>query len=135
MIIHETQIRIEYVQVDTMGFVYHSHYVEFFDTARTELIRSLGITNRELEEEGFMLPVMEVKVKYFMPAHYDDVITVRTTLKNMPSARIAFYYEVTRGEDLLTTGEVHLGFMNSVTKKASRPPKRLLDIVKPYFNR
>ncbi|MEG1634825.1 MAG: thioesterase family protein [Rikenellaceae bacterium] len=133
MITHQTQIRVRYGEVDQMGFLYHAHYVEYFDTARTELIRSLGITNRELEEKGIMLPVLNVNINYGTPATYDDLITIRTTLREMPRVKITFHYEVLRGEELLTTGSVTLAFMNSKTKRAIRPPHELMEILAPYF--
>lgn len=133
MITHQTQIRVRYGEVDKMSFLYHSHYVEYFDVARTELIRSLGITNREMEDEGVMLPVLNVNINYGTPAAYDDLLTIRTTLREMPGVKITFHYEVLRDEQILTTGSVTLAFMNSTTKKAIRPPKKLLDILAPYF--
>ena len=90
MITRDTQIRVRYGEVDRMGFLYHEHYVAYFDVARTEFIRSLGISNLEIEEEGIMLPVLNVTVDYKNPAYYDDVLTIRTTLKGMPSAKITF---------------------------------------------
>lgn len=133
MITHTTEIRVRYGEVDQMQFLYHAHYVEYFDVARTELIRSLGVTNRQLEEEGIMLPVLNVNIDYGTPATYDDLLTIRTTLREMPKVKITFHYEVFRGEELLTTGSVTLAFMSSETKRAIRPPKHLLSIMKPYF--
>lgn len=133
MITHDTQIRVRYGEVDQMSFLYHAHYVEYFDVARTELIRSIGITNREMEENGVMLPVLNVNINYGTPATYDDLLTIRTTLKEMPRVKITFHYEVLRGEELLTTGSVTLAFMNSATKRAIRPPRELIEILTPYF--
>ncbi|MFI3315355.1 MAG: thioesterase family protein [Rikenellaceae bacterium] len=133
MITHSTQIRVRYGEVDQMQFLYHSHYVEYFDLARNELIRSLGITNRELEEQGIMLPVLNVNINYGAPAAYDDLLTIRTTLRQMPRVKITFEYEVLLEDKLLTTGSVTLAFMDSKTKKAIRPPKHLLEILSPYF--
>ena len=135
MIVRDTKIRVRYGEVDRMGFLYHSHYVEYFDVARTELIRSLGISNLELEEKGIMLPVVKLEIKYGIPANYDDELTIRTTLREMPGVTITFHYEVLRGEQTLTTGSVTLAFMRSDTKKAVRPPKELLDLLTPYFEK
>ncbi len=77
MISYDYNIRVPYGDVDRMGFLYHAHYVRYFDMARTELIRSLGITNLELEEQGVMLPVLNVNINYGTPAHYDDLLTIR----------------------------------------------------------
>ncbi len=129
MISYDYNIRVPYGDVDRMGFLYHAHYVRYFDMARTELIRSLGITNLELEEQGVMLPVLNVNINYGTPAHYDDLLTIRVTLRERPGVRCIFDYEVLRDGDTLTTGSVTLAFMNSATFKAIRPPKALLDVI------
>lgn len=141
MIVHETQIRVRYGEVDRMGFLYHSHYVEFFDVGRSELMRSIGLTNFEVERSGVELPVRSVNVEYKNPAFYDDLITVRTVLKQMPRATIVFDYEVYRngsGDELgerqiVATGCVTLAFMGRETKRACRPPQNIIDAVKSYF--
>lgn len=133
MITHTTQIRVRYEEVDQMGFLYHAHYVTYFDVARTELIRELGVPNRMVEENGIMIPVMNVTVNYIMPANYDDLLTIRTSIKEFPGATATFYYEVFREDTLLTTGSVTVAFMHADTKRACRPPKMLIDAVRPYF--
>lgn len=133
MISYDYQIRVPYGHVDRMGFLYHANYVTYFDMARTELIRSLGISNLELEEQGVMLPVINVTIDYGTPAHYDDLLTIRVTLKEKPSVKCVFHYEVIRDNVTLTTGSVTLAFMNSKTFKAIRPPKILMDIMDKYF--
>lgn len=129
MISYDYTIRVPYGDVDRMGFLYHARYVQYFDMARTELIRSLGITNLELEEQGVMLPVLKVDIDYGTPAHYDDLLTIRVTLRERPGVRCIFDYEVLRDGETLTTGSVTLAFMNSTTFKAIRPPKTLLDVI------
>ncbi|MEG1554835.1 MAG: thioesterase family protein, partial [Rikenellaceae bacterium] len=96
MIKYDYKIRIPYVHVDRMGFVYHSHYIEYFDMARNEMMRSLGLSNKQLEDEGIMLPVINVDIKYNMPAHYDDMLTVRVQLLELPGVMITFNYDVLR---------------------------------------
>lgn len=134
MITHETQFRVPYGDVDRMGFFYHSHYVELFDMGRTELMRSIGLSNAEIEAGGVMLPVLKVEVEYRNPAYYDDLLTVRTTLCEMPGVRIKFDYEVLRENgERITTGAVTLAFMHAGTKSACRPPKVLLERLAPFF--
>ncbi len=140
MITHDTQVRVRYGEVDRMGFLYHSHYVELFDVGRTELMRSLGLPNAAIEAEGIMLPVLNVTVDYKNPAHYDDLLMVRTTLAELPGVKIRFAYEVFRTSwdghadpQPITTGSVTLAFMHSDTKRACRPPQQLLDRLAPYF--
>lgn len=134
MIVHQTQIRVRYGEVDRMGFLYHSHYVEFFDVGRSELMRSVGLSNAEIEASGVMLPVLAVNIRYKNPAYYDDLLTIRTTMRDMPGIKVCFYYEVLRENgELITTGDVTLAFMHSDTKRACRPPQQFISRVKSYF--
>lgn len=141
MIQHDTQVRVRYGEVDRMGFFYHSHYVELFDIGRTELMRSIGLSNFDIEASGIELPVCKVDIDYKVAALYDDLLTVRTFLKESPTARIRFDYEVYRTPsgknemipDPIAKGYVILGFMNKETKKACRPSALILDAVKSYF--
>lgn len=134
MIIHDQQIRVRYGETDQMGFLYHAHYVDYYDVARTELLRKMGSSNKELEESGYMLPVIEVVSKYKNPAYYDDLLNVRVWIEDMPQVKIKFNYEVYReGGELINTGHVVLAFMNAATRRACRGPKWFLDIFRPYF--
>lgn len=134
MITHDTQIRVRYGETDQMGFLYHAHYVHYFDVGRTELMRHIGIPNTEIEAGGVMLPVINVEVNYRNPAHYDDLLTVRTHLKQLPGVKIRFDYEVFRPNgEKIATGAVTLAFMHSDTKKACRPPVGLLEKLTPFF--
>lgn len=113
-----------------MGFLYHAHYVTYFDIARTEMIRSFGLTNRKMEEEGVMLPVLSVNVDYKSPAHYDELLTIKTTLREKPRVKLIFDYEVyNENDELITTGSATLAFMDSKTKRAVRPHRGLMDII------
>lgn len=124
-----------------MGFFYHSHYVELFDIGRTELMRSVGLSNFEIEARGIELPVRRVLVDYRSPALYDDLLTIRTCLRELPRATIVFDYEVFRNgsgdEDSvpqrIATGQVTLAFMQRSTKKACRPPASILEVLSTHF--
>lgn len=134
MIQHQTQVRVRYGEVDGMGFVYHSHYVEYFDVARSEMMRDLGLSNYEIERSGVMLPVLKVEINYHNPALYDDLLTIRTTLAKMPGIKIRFDYEVFRHNgELITTGAVTLAFMNATSKRACRPPASLIEVLETHF--
>ncbi len=136
MVTHDTHVRIRYGEVDMMGFLYHSHYVELFDVGRTELMRNYGFPYAEIERSGVMMPVLQVHIDYKNPAHYDDLLTIRTSLPELPSgAKVTFHYEVFRneGKELITTGTVTLAFMHSTTHRPTRPPKQLIDMFKPHF--
>ena len=143
MLIHDTKIRVRYGEVDQMGFLYHSHYVEYYDAARSKMLRDLGLPYTRVEKAGVMMPVLNLEIRYIKPARYDDLVTVRTILRNMPGARISFEYEVYRplgnngnGEDvmeLINTAKITLAFMNSTTKRACRVPEMIVDIMKGHF--
>lgn len=126
--------RIRYGETDQMGYVYYGRYAEFYEIGRTELIRQMGITYRNLESNGIMLPVIKMAVKYHKPAAYDEIITIRTQLRSMPTARITFFYEIlNENGELINEAEVQLVFTDSVSRKPVRPPANLLDALKPYF--
>lgn len=136
MITKDIQVRVRYGETDQMGFLYHAHYVAYYDVARTEMLRSIGLSNVELEANGYMLPVLEVNVNYKNPAHYDDLLTVRVSLLEMPRVKMTFHYEIFRPDgDLINKATVTLAFMDSSTKRACRPPASFLDVLRPYFDR
>jgi acyl-CoA thioester hydrolase len=98
------------------------------------MIRSLGMTYLDLESRGIMLPVVKMTSKYIRPASYDELITIRTTLRNLPTARITFHYEIfSETGELLNEAECQLVFTDSVTRRPVRPPKDLLDALQPFF--
>jgi acyl-CoA thioester hydrolase len=90
----ETHIRVRYAETDRMGLLHHANYLVYFEQARTELLRQMGMTYRDLEDQGFYLVVSKVEVKYKRPAHYDDVLTVRTTVTRTTAVRLEHKYEV-----------------------------------------
>jgi len=130
----DVQQRIRYGETDQMGYVYYGRYAEFYEIGRTELIRLMGITYRDLELKGIMLPVIKMVAKYYKPASYDEMITIRTTLRTMPTARITFFYEIfSEAGELINEAEVQLVFTHAQTRKPMRPPQNLLDALHPYF--
>ncbi|MBP3454720.1 MAG: acyl-CoA thioesterase [Alistipes sp.] len=133
MISHDTQIRVLYKHTDQMGVVHHSNYINFFEAARTELMREIGLTYAEVERRGIMMPILDVHIKYRQPALYDEIITVRASVAKMPMARVDFDYEVT-GEDgrSIATGTTTLGFIDSVTRRPQRAPQWLVEVLRPY---
>ena len=135
MYTQELNIRVRYVETDSMGIVYHANYINYYEIARTEMLRAAGnYSYREMEDNGVLMPVVELESKYHRPAYYDELLTIRTTIKEMPTARIRFYYEIFNAAgDLLNTGSVTLGFMNSQTRRPCRPPVKLLETLQQYF--
>ena len=134
MIEREMEVRVRYGEVDQMGFLYHAHYVDFYDMGRNELIRSIGVTQKELEElDHIMIPVLNVNINYITPANFDDVLIIKTRLEEIPRVKVTFYTEILKNDIVINKGSVTLAFINSETKRAVRPPKRLIDALLPYF--
>jgi len=122
-----TQTRIRYSETDQMGVVYHGNYAQFFELGRTEWLRSLGVTYKDMEISGIMLPVISINFKFLKSALYDDVLTIKTFLKKKPMVKIEFEYEiVNQNNELICTGSSVLAFMFSKTMKPARCPDHLL---------
>ena len=124
----DTQIRVRYAEADRMGYVYYGNYAMYFESARTEWLRKLGFSYRDWEDSGILLPVRELKVRYHAPAYYDDLLTIRTIIKEKPLVRITFHHEVynEKGEKTCT-GSVMLVFVDSKTRRPIRAPKYFLE--------
>jgi acyl-CoA thioester hydrolase len=132
---HEMQIRVRYAETDQMNIVYHGNYAQYFEVARAESIRHMGFTYNDMEKMGIVMPVVELTTKFLRPAHYDELLTIRTTLKELPPAhRIEFHYEVyNESGKLLTIGKVMLYFINAATREKSAMPEQLKLKLAPYF--
>ena len=135
MISFETKIRVEYHHTDQMGVVHHSNYVKFFEVARTEWLRAAGLTYAEMERRGVMMPIVEVQVKYRQPAYYDELITVRAEVSELPMARMTFRYEI-RGEDGrdIASGLTTLGFIDKESRRPQRAPQWLMEVLNKELN-
>jgi len=126
----EKKIRVRYAETDTMGILHHAVYPVYFEEGRTELMRSLGMTYDEMEKKGVILPVYSVNVKYFKPAYYDNLLTLKTQIAKLDGVRISFEYEVLNEENqLLATGSVTLIFTRAETFKPVRPPAWFLSLL------
>jgi len=121
MIVSRTEIVVRYAETDMMGVVYHGSYLPWFEVGRTTLLKELGLAYRQLEADGYRLPVLEIGAKYFRPAVYDDTLTIVTTLRDKPLLRIRLEYEVRRGEELLATGFTMHAFIDREGRPV-RPP-------------
>lgn len=130
-----TQIRVRYAETDQMNVVYHGNYAQYFEVGRAEAIRSLGFTYKDLEAMGIIMPIVELTCKFLRPAHYDDLLTIKTMLKELPTNhRIEFHQEVyNQHEKLLTVGKVVLYFIDAVTREKTLMPKEWHDAVVGYF--
>jgi acyl-CoA thioester hydrolase len=117
-----TQLTVRYAETDMMGFVYHANYLTWFEIGRTHLLKEHGLPYRQLEADGYRLPVLEVAAKYLRPAVYDDALVILTTLREKPVLRIKLEYEVRRGDELLATGHSLHAFINPRGEPV-RPPE------------
>ena len=121
MIATRAQVTVRYAETDMMGIVYHANYLPWFEVARTQLLREQGFPYRQLEADGFRIPVLDVAAKFLRPAVYDDVLTIVATIREKPSLRIRVDYEVFRGEELLATGQSSHAFCD-LNGRPTRPP-------------
>lgn len=136
MFVTETKIRVRYGETDRMGYLYYGHYAEYFEVGRTEMLRTLGMTYKTMEDNGIILPVRSMSINFKHPAHYDDLLTVKTILKSFPQVKLDFYYEITDEKNvLLCSGNTVLVFVDANTKKVIRAPHYFLDAVRKYFDK
>jgi acyl-CoA thioester hydrolase len=122
MLESRASITVRYAETDMMGIVYHGNYLPWFEVGRTTLLKECGLPYRELEAQGYLLPVIELGVKFLKPALYDDTLTIVTRLPERPLLRIRLEYEVRRGEELLVTGFTVHSFINKAGEPVRPPP-------------
>lgn len=129
LIEYSHKLRSRYGETDKMGYVYYGRYLEYFEVARTEMIRSFGLSYRELEEKGVMLPVIHSELEYKMPVHYDVEMEIKVMVFDTPGVRLQTFYEVrTKVSDKPhVLGEVSLCFMDAKTRRPCRAPKEFLE--------
>jgi acyl-CoA thioester hydrolase len=135
MFVSETKIRVRYAETDQMGYVYYGNYAQYYEVARVEALRDVQLTYKMFEEHGIMMPVLHLSCKYIKPALYDDLITVKTTIKKLPGIRIEFFYELFNEKgDLLNQGETTLVCIDMKTNRPCQAPSNLLAALSPYFH-
>jgi acyl-CoA thioester hydrolase len=132
----ETQIRVRYAETDQMNVVYHGNYAQYFEVARAESIRNLGFTYKDIEAIGIIMPIVELQVKFIRPAHYDDLLTIKTILKELPADhKISFHQEVyNEPGELLAVGKVILYFLDAANRKKTNMPEALKENLVPFFS-
>ena len=131
---HTTQIRVRYGETDQMGYVYYGNYAAYFEVARVESLRHLGMSYKELEDAGVMMPVLENHSYYHQPAVYDDQLSIEVSLKAIPRAKITFHYQVTNQDGtLIHSGETTLVFIRADSKRPCRPPQKMIELLQPFF--
>ena len=132
MIKSRAEVSVRYAETDMMGVVYHGSYLPWLEIGRTTLLKEHGLPYRQLETEGFFLPVLEVGLRYLKPARYDDTVAVTTVLREKPSLRIRMEYELHRGDELLATGFTVHAFIDR-TGKPMRPPAAFAEVMERLF--
>ncbi|MEP3836682.1 MAG: thioesterase family protein [Algibacter sp.] len=124
------QIRVRYGETDQMGVVYHGNYALYLEMGRIEWLRKLGVSYKSMEENGIMLPVVSLNVNYKKSAGYDDVINVKTQLKNLTNVKIEFEYEITNEKgEILTTASTILVFVDMKSGRPTKVPQYILDLI------
>lgn len=128
MIEYIYQHRVRYRECDPMGVVYHSHYIDYFEAARTEGLRDNGIVYKNLEEKGIMMPVIDLAVQYKRPAMYDDLLEIKVIVPTPPRYKTKIEYEVRRAEEdpILVTGHVTLCFVDMETRRPVMAPEEYM---------
>src|SRR5256885_4954106 len=136
MFTSQTKVRVRYGETDQMGVVYHSNFFLYYEVSRAESIRELGFTYADMEKMGVIMPVVEVQSKFLRPARYDDLLTVKTFLRELPRHhKVEFHHEVYNGnEELLATARIILYFMEARTMNKTTMPNELLKKIQPYFS-
>jgi acyl-CoA thioester hydrolase len=131
----ETKIRVRYAETDKMGYVYYGNYAQYYEVGRVEALRQLGMSYKDMEDNGIMLPVLTYSIKYFKPAFYDEELTIKTIIKDIPNTRIVFEYECYNDKGIiLNKGETSLVFINRQTNKPTSAPKVFLDLLIAKMN-
>lgn len=131
----ETHVRVRYGETDQMGYVYYGNYAMYYEVARVESLRQLGLTYKELEDMGVIMPVVENHSKFLSPARYDNLLRIVTTLRERPGVKIKFEYEIFNEQNVLIhVGETLLVFIDKKNNKPCRPPEAMQNVLAPYFS-
>lgn len=128
---HTTQVRVRYGETDQMGYCYYGNYAQFFEVGRVEAMRSLGMSYKEMEENGIMLPVNEFTVKYFKPAYYDDLLTIKTIIHPAQGARLKFDYILTNeAQEVVAEASTTLVFVDKLSMRPRKAPDKFIQLMK-----
>jgi acyl-CoA thioester hydrolase len=130
----ETTVRVRYGETDQMAYVYYGYYAMYYEVARVESLRRLGVTYKELEAMGVMMPVLENHSKFLTAARYDELLRIVTIIREKPTVKIKFEYEIYNEENkLIHQGETLLAFVNKETGRPCRPPEVMMNVLEPFF--
>jgi len=130
----ETKVRVRYSETDQMGYCYYGNYAAYFEVARVEALRELGMSYKQMEEDGIAMPVLEYQIKYFKPAFYDDEIRIETIITEMPQYRIYFTYKsYNTKNELINEAKTSLVFVNKTTGKPCIAPEHFLKALARFY--
>jgi len=130
----EEKIRVRYSETDKMGYCYYGNYAAYFEVARVEALRKLGISYRKMEDDGILLPVVSFTINYKAPAYYDDEVVIKTQIRTMPTAKIVFSYDSYVGDKLINQAETTLVFLDAEKNKPVLAPDYITNSLKPYLS-
>ena len=135
MYVHRTKLRVRYSETDKMGYTYYGNYPQYYEVGRAEMMRTVGLTYRDLEEKyNIMMPVVTMNMRFVRPAYYDSLLSIQTTLRKLPEMFITFHMEIfNEAEQLINGGTVKLCFVDSKTNKTIYAPKFLIDKLSAHF--
>jgi acyl-CoA thioester hydrolase len=136
MFVYESKVKVRYVETDQMGVVHHSNYAQYYELARTECFEACsGMTYESMEADGVMLPILELQSKFLKPALYNQVLTIKSIVKDLPTVRLRVDYEIyNEANELINTGQTTLVFVNKETRRPCQPPENFMKNVRQYFN-
>lgn len=135
MLTHTTQVRVRYAEVDQMGFMYYGNYAQYYEIGRATMIREAGYPYSEMEKDGTVMPVVNMRAKFLRPALYEELLTIETTIKELSTIPfITFHHKLfNEKNELIHTAEVTLTFFNPLTQKKVPMPERLRSLLAPHF--
>lgn len=131
----ETKVRVRYSETDQMQYVYYGNYATYYEVGRVEVLRQLGLSYRNLEESGIMMPVLETHSYYHLPAKYDDLLTIKIAIPQLPLVKIKFEYEIFREDGKkIHSGDTTLAFIDMKTGKPRKAPDKMRELLAPFYN-
>ena len=131
----QTTVRVRYSETDQMQYVYYGNYAAYYEVGRVEALRKLGLSYKDLEDTGIMMPVLETHSYYHKPAKYDELLTLKITIPQLPLAKIKFEYEIyTESGDKIHSGNTTLAFINMASGRPTRAPESMTRLLAPFFD-
>ncbi|MEE1944056.1 thioesterase family protein [Pedobacter sp. KR3-3] len=136
MFVYESKVRVRYAETDQMGVVHHGNYAQYYELARTECFEACsGMSYESMEADGVMLPILEMHSKFIKPALYNQVLTIKSIVRTLPTVRLNVEYEIyNEANELINTGSTLLVFVNRQTRRPCPPPENFMKNVRPYFS-